>query len=79
MAIYKYVLMISSINLLSQTCKGAVYKFINSMIEVSKYCSEKFTKSWICNFDYVENDVKVRDHCYITEKYRDIVISTLKN
>ena len=29
------------------------------------------TKFWICNNDYVDNDVKVRDHCHITGKYRD--------
>ena len=26
------------------------------------------TKCWICNNDYVDNDVKVRDHCHITGK-----------
>ena len=28
------------------------------------------TKSWICDNDYVDNDVKVRDHFHITRKYR---------
>ena len=28
------------------------------------------TKGWICNNDHIDNDVKVRDHCHITEKYR---------
>ena len=28
------------------------------------------TKCWICDNDYVDNDVTVRDHCHITEKYR---------
>ena len=27
------------------------------------------TKFWICNKVYVENDVKVRDHCLVTGKY----------
>ena len=27
-------------------------------------------KCWICDNDYVDNDVKVRDHCHITGKYR---------
>ena len=41
------------------------------------------TKCWICDNYYIENDVKVRDHCHITGKYRgsahhiEIVISTL--
>ena len=29
------------------------------------------TKCWICDDDYVDNDVKVRGHCHITGKYRD--------
>ena len=28
------------------------------------------TKCWIWDNDYVDNDVKVRDHWHITEKYR---------
>ena len=31
---------------------------------------KKSTKCWICDNDYVDNDVKKRDHCYITGKYR---------
>ena len=38
-------------------------------------------KCWICDNDYVDNNVKARDHCHITEKYRcsaiEIVISIL--
>ena len=71
--------------------KDAVYNFINSMIEESKYCSnvmkkhfnkelvmtkkdnrdfENSTKCWICDNAYVDGDVKVRDNCDITGKYR---------
>ena len=71
--------------------KDAVYNFINSMMEESKYCSdvmkihfnkelvmtkknnegfENSTKSLICDNAYVYGDVKVRDHCHITGKYR---------
>ena len=28
------------------------------------------TKYWICDSDYFDNDVQVRDHCYITGKYK---------
>ena len=28
------------------------------------------TKCWICDNDYVDNDLRVRDHCHITGKYR---------
>ena len=52
-----------------------------SMIEENKYCIdimknnfnkefEDFTKYWICNNVLVDVDVKVRDHCHITGKYR---------
>ena len=34
---------------------------------------ENSTKYWICDNDYNHGDVKVRDHCHITEKYRDSV------
>ena len=27
-------------------------------------------KCWIYDNDYVDNGIKVRDHCHITEKYR---------
>ena len=27
-------------------------------------------KCWICDNHYVDKDVKVRDHCHITGKYR---------
>ena len=70
--------------------EDAVYNFINSMIEESKYCCEvmrkyfnkellmtkegnknfkNHTKYWICDNHYVDNDVKVRDHCYTSGKY----------
>ena len=28
------------------------------------------TKCWICDNDYIDSDVKVRDHCHISIKYR---------
>ena len=31
---------------------------------------ENSTKCWVCDNDYIDNDVKVRDHCHITRKYR---------
>ena len=31
------------------------------------------TKCWICDNDYIENDVKVRDDCHIIGKYRGSV------
>ena len=40
---------------------------------MTKESNEDFknsAKCWICDNDYVDNDVRVRDHCYITGKYR---------
>ena len=34
---------------------------------------ENFIKYWICDNDYIEDDVKVRDHCHITRNYRSSV------
>ena len=31
---------------------------------------ENLTRCWVCDSDYIENGVKVRDHCHITGKYR---------
>ena len=31
---------------------------------------KNFTKCQICDNYYIDNDVKIRDHCDITEKYR---------
>ena len=32
--------------------------------------SNNSTKCWVFNNDYIDNDVKIRDHCHITGKYR---------
>ena len=29
---------------------------------------ENSNKRWTCDNDYIDGDVKVRDHCHITEK-----------
>ena len=34
---------------------------------------ENYTKYWICDHVYIGCDVKVRDHCHITGKYRGSV------
>ena len=31
---------------------------------------ENSTKSWNCDNNYIDGDVKVRDHCHITGKHR---------
>ena len=42
-------------------------------LAMTKEDSEDFknsTKCWICDNDYIDKDVKLRDHCHITGKYR---------
>ena len=42
---------------------------------------KNFTKRWICGNNCIDNDVKVRDHCYVTGNKKalhiDILISIL--
>ena len=48
-------------------------KYFNKELVMTKEDNEdfeNFTKCWICDNDYVDGDVKVRDHCHITGKYR---------
>ena len=48
-------------------------KHFNKELGITKMDNENFensTKCWICDNDYTDNDVKVRDHCLITGKYR---------
>ena len=58
---------------------------------MTKYNSENFensSKCWICDNDHNDDDVKARDHCHITGKYRSsaklnhkvpVVFHNLKN
>ena len=44
-------------------------KHFNKGLVMTKEDNDGFknaTKCWICDNDYVDNDVKVRDHCHIT-------------
>ena len=48
-------------------------KYFHKELVITKNCDEDFensVKCWICDNDYVDGDVKVRDHCHITGKYR---------
>ena len=48
-------------------------KHFNKELVMTKQDSEDFensAKCWICVNDYIDNDVKVIDHCHITGKYR---------
>ena len=48
-------------------------KHCNKELAMTKEDNDNFknsTKCWICDNVYVDNGVKVRDHCHITEKNR---------
>ena len=58
-------------------CRSNVLKnHFNKELLMTKQDNEDFensTKCWICDNDYIDNDVKVKDHCHITGKYEGSV------
>ena len=49
-------------------------KHFNKELVMTKEDIENFkisTKCFICDNNYVDNDIKVKHHCHITAKYRD--------
>ena len=58
----------------SKCCSEVMKKHFNKKIVRTEKDNEDFknsTKCWIYDNTYVGGDVKVRDHCHITGKYRD--------
>ena len=55
-----------------KSCSDVMKKHFNKELVMTKKSEdyENSAKSWICDKGYFGGDVKVRDHCYITEKYR---------
>ena len=54
-------------------CTNIMKKHFNKKLVKTTKDNEDFlnsTKCWICDNIYVVVDVKVRDHCYTTGKYR---------
>ena len=57
----------------SNYCSDVMKKHFNKKLVMTKEDDEDFensTKWWICDNGYVDGDVKARDHCHITGKYR---------
>ena len=55
----------------SQYCSEVMKKHFNNELVMIKKDNEDFknsNKGWICDNTYVDGDVKVRNHCHITEK-----------
>ena len=51
----------------SKYCSDAMKKYFNKELVMTKEDNENFknsSKCWICDIDYVDNDVKVRDNCH---------------
>ena len=54
-------------------CKKVMKKEFNKPLRMTKEDEEEFQKAnerHICNIKYTNEDIKVRDHCHITGKYR---------
>ena len=54
-------------------CKGIIKKRFNKplkMTENNELCFKLMDKCNICDKEYTDKDVRVRDHCHITEKFR---------
>ena len=49
----------------SRYCSDAIEKYLIKEL-VMKNLFKNSTKSWICDNDYVDSDVKVRYHCQVT-------------
>ena len=58
--------------LVSNGC-DVMKKHFNKELVMTKKDNEDYknsAKCWICDHDYIDNDVQARDHCSITGKYR---------
>ena len=69
-AVYKFME-----NMLEEVkyCKKAMKTFLNKPLRMTKedeYEFKKVTTCHICDKKYTEKDIRVRDHCHITGKYR---------
>ena len=54
-------------------CKTVIKKHFNKplvMAEVDKQCFKTMDRCHICGEKYTDKDVRVRDHCHITRKFR---------
>ena len=67
--VYNFINMIEESKYYNEEMK----KHFNKESVMTKEDNEDFkssTKCWIHDNDYIDTDVKVRDHCHITGKYR---------
>ena len=69
-AVYKFME-----NMLEEVkyCKKTMKRFFNKPLKMTQDDEDKFKKATechICDKEYTEKDIRVRDHCHITGKYR---------
>ena len=57
----------------SKYCNELIKKPFNKELVITKKVNEDSTKCCICNNDYVDTDVKAKDHCHIIGKYKGSV------
>ena len=58
----------------SRYCSDAMKKRFNKELVMTKEDNEdfkNFSECWICDNDYIDGDVRVRDYCHITCNNRD--------
>ena len=71
-AVYNFISIISMIEE-SKYCSDVMEKYLDKELVMTKKDNEDFensTKYWICDNDYIDNYVKVRDYSYITGEFR---------
>lgn len=54
-------------------CRKIIKKYFNKPLRMTKTNEEDFQKAGkchICDKEYIDKDIRVRDHCHITGKYR---------
>ena len=57
----------------SKYCREMIITHFNKELVTNKEYNEDFKNSikcWTCDDHNVDNDVKVKDHCHTTRKYR---------
>ena len=68
-----FTILISSMIEENKYCCDAMKKHFNKKLVMIKEDIEDFknsTKCWICDNDWIDTHVKVRDHFHITVKYK---------
>ena len=55
----------------SKYCSDVMKKYFNKELVMTKEDNKDFensTKCWICDNNFIDNNVKARDHCHINRK-----------